>query len=73
MVPSTLYLMQARVDWVLLIFGTQAKKKKRPVRAVFPGYLSVSYDYSETEPQCAKNIGLKDIAQSRSVELISPG
>ena len=65
--------MQARVDWVLLIFGTQAKKKKRPVWAVFPDYLSISYDYNETEPQCAKNIGLKDIAQIRSAKLISPG
>ena len=40
-----LYLMQARVDWVLIIFGTQIIKKKRPVRSVFPDYLSVSYDY----------------------------
>ena len=37
--------MQARVDWVLIIFGTQKKKKKRPVRPVFPDCLSVSYDY----------------------------
>ena len=37
--------MQARVDWVLNIFGTQVTKKKRPVRPVFPDYLSVSYDY----------------------------
>ena len=37
--------MQARVDWVLIIFGTQVIKKKRPVRSVFPDYLSVSYDY----------------------------
>ena len=35
----------ARVDWVLIIFGTQVIKKKRPVRPVFPDYLSVSYDY----------------------------
>ena len=40
-----LYFMQARVDWVLRIFGTQVIKKKRPVRPVFPDYLSVSYDY----------------------------
>ena len=40
-----LYLMQARVDWVLIIFGTQVIEKKRPVRPVFPDYLSVSYDY----------------------------
>ena len=38
--------MQARVDWVLIIFGTQVIKKKRPVRPVFPDYLSVSYDYA---------------------------
>ena len=37
--------MQARVDWVLIICGTQVIKKKRPVRPVFPDYLSVSYDY----------------------------
>ena len=40
-----LYFMQAYVDWVLLIFGTQVMKKNRPVRSVFPDYLSVSYDY----------------------------
>ena len=33
------------MDWVLIIFGTQVIKKKRPVRPVFPDYLSVSYDY----------------------------
>ena len=37
--------MQACVDWVLTILGTQVIKKKRPVRPVFPEYLSVSYDY----------------------------
>ena len=36
------------MDWVLIIFGTQVIKKKRPVRPVFPDYLSVSYDYGET-------------------------
>ena len=40
--------MQARVDWVLIIFGTQVIKKKRPVRLVFPDYLFVSYDYGKT-------------------------
>ena len=39
-------LMQDRVDWVLIIFGTQVIKKKRPVRPMFPDYLSVSYDYA---------------------------
>ena len=29
----------------LIIFGTQVIKKKRPVRPVFPDYVSVSYDY----------------------------
>ena len=38
--------MQARVDWVLMIFGTQVIKKKRLVWPVFPDYLSVSYDYA---------------------------
>ena len=37
--------MQACVDWVLIIFGTQVIKKKRPIRPVFPDYLSASYDY----------------------------
>ena len=40
-----LYFMQASVDWVLIILGTQVIKKKRPVRPVFPDYLSLSYDY----------------------------
>ena len=40
-----LYFMQARVCWILIIFGTQVTKKKRPVRPVFPDYLSVSFDY----------------------------
>ena len=39
------YFMQARVDWILINFGTQVIKKKRPIRPVFPDYLSVSYDY----------------------------
>ena len=41
--------MQACVDWVLINFGTQVKKKKRPVRLVFPDNLSVSYDYVNTD------------------------
>ena len=44
--------MQACVDWVLIIFGTQVIKKKRPVRPVFPDYLSVSYDYAAFNHQC---------------------
>ena len=49
MVPRTcLYLMQARVDWVLIFFGTQVIEKKWPIRPVFPDYLSVSYDYGYT-------------------------
>ena len=28
----------------LIIFGTQVIRRKRPVRPVFPDYLSVSYD-----------------------------
>ena len=43
-----LYLMQACVDWVLIIFGTQVIKKKRSVRPVFPDYLCVSYDYGKS-------------------------
>ena len=30
--------MQAHVDWVLRIFGTQVTEKNRPVRPVFPDY-----------------------------------
>ena len=37
--------MQALIDCVLIIFGTQVIKKKRPVLPVFPDYLYVSYDY----------------------------
>ena len=37
--------MQAQVDWALIISGTQVIKKKRPVRPMFPDYLSDSYDY----------------------------
>ena len=33
------------MNWVLMIFGTEVIKKKRPVLPVFPEYLSVSYDY----------------------------
>ena len=44
-----LYFMQARVDCVLIIFGTQVIKKKRPVRSVFPDYLSVSYEYGHNK------------------------
>ena len=40
-----LYFLQARVDWVPIIFGTQVIKKKRLVWPVFPDYLSISYDY----------------------------
>ena len=35
------------MDWVLMIFGIEVIKKKRPVRPVFPDYLSVSYDYDK--------------------------
>ena len=37
--------MQARVDWVLIIFGTQVIKEEPSVQLVFSDYLSVSYDY----------------------------
>ena len=43
--------MQARIDWVLIIFGTQYIKKKPPVWPVIPDYLSVSYDYVSIEAQ----------------------
>ena len=31
-------------DWVLIIFGTQVIRKKRPVRPFVPDYLFVSYE-----------------------------
>ena len=40
--------MQACVDWVLIILGTQVIKKEQPVRPVFPDYLFVSCDYALT-------------------------
>ena len=45
--------MQDGMDWVLKILGTQAIKKKRSVRPVFPDYLSVSYDYAFAYPASA--------------------
>ena len=41
--------MQACLDWFLINFGAQVKKKKRPFRPVFPDYLSVSYDYAYSD------------------------
>ena len=40
-----LYFMQVYVEWVLIIFETQVKKKL-PVCPVFSDYLSFSYDYN---------------------------
>ena len=37
--------MQACVNWVLIMFGTQVIQKTRPVRCVFLDYCSISYDY----------------------------
>ena len=53
--------MQAGVDWVLIIFGTQVIKKKRPVRPLFPDYLSVSYDYAQTKHENRQTMEAKDI------------
>ena len=65
-----LYFIQACVDWVLIVFGTQVINKKRPVRPVFLDYLSVSYDYNffdvvknRTSNKFAK-INLKEIESS---------
>ena len=58
--------MQARLDWVLIIFGTQVIKKKRPVQLVFPDYLSISDDYGVTHT--VNN--LLDFNQLMSVRLI---
>ena len=49
--------MQACVDWVLITFGTQVINKKRPVRPVFPDYLSVSYEYANTNGVTAITFG----------------
>ena len=55
--------MQARIDWVLIVFGTQVIKRKRPARAFFLDYFSVSYDYVLTDTVLRKpnlgNISLK--------------
>ena len=53
--------MQAHVDWVLIIFGTQVIKKKRPVRPVFPDYLSVSYDYGKCNATYLTQIEFKKV------------
>ena len=37
--------MPARLDWVLILFGTQVIKKNQPVQPMFPDYVSLSYDY----------------------------
>ena len=44
------------MDWVLIIFATQVITKKRPVRPVFPDYLSVSYDYARTHLAVAEEL-----------------
>ena len=36
--------MHGREEWVLVSLGSEHKPKERPVRPVFPDYLSVSYD-----------------------------
>ena len=53
--------MQACVDWVLITFGTQVINKKRPVRSVFPDYLSISYDYDVNEQVFIFNSTITDI------------
>ena len=44
--------MQVRVDWVLIIFGTQIIRKKWRVRSVFPYYLSYDYDQTDSKNEC---------------------
>ena len=75
MVPCMfcLYFMQVYVDWVLIMFGTQVMRKKRPVWPVFPDYLSVSYDYKLTEGLLYIGVyGLKFISSSASVSVLFP-
>ena len=40
-------LMHSREEWVLVQLGSQHKRVERPLRSVFPDYLSVSSDYGE--------------------------
>ena len=69
--------MQARVDWVLIIFGTQVIKKKRPVRPVFPGYLCVSYDYGNVNSRhfshVTKSCIFKNLNFRKKVDRNFPG
>ena len=51
--------MQACVDWVLIIFGTQVIKKKRTVRPVLPDYRSVSYDYADNKAPGKDNVNVE--------------
>ena len=41
--------MQARIDWVLIICGTQVIKKTRSVQPMFLDYLSISYYYDHID------------------------
>ena len=41
-------LMPGKDEWVLAQLSSQHKCVERPVRPVFPDYLSVSYDYEKT-------------------------
>ena len=66
-----LYFMQASVDWVLIIFGTQVIKIKRPVRLVFPDYLSVSFDYELTKNLKLVKLVQKTISFSRRHSVLS--
>ena len=66
-----LYFMQARVDWVLIIFGTQVINKKQLVRPVFPDYLSVSYDYSVSYISQNTSVGIEFWLSQKCQELIT--
>ena len=50
------------MDWVLKIFGTQVTKQKRPVRPVFPDYLSASYDYGIMLGNLKLDVLLEDLS-----------
>ena len=53
------------MDWVLIIVGTQVIKKKRPVRPVFPDYLSVSYNYDYIHCHAhSLSLSVKDVTKN---------
>ena len=67
--------MQACVDWVLIIFGTQVIKKKRPVRPVFPDYLFVFMTMVNTKTRLTQKLsfGFANLNMSNYTPLCDKG